>query len=242
MILERFAIRRGSGGAGAHRGGDGAVRRIRFLEPMQASILSNRRRVAPRGIEGGGDAKAGVNRVVRGGRPRGDIDGHRFGEHGGGRRVRDRDAGGRGLWERMMSFSRNGEGDRDHARWWPATRAGLRRPGDAYAFEVALYVRGRSVMSHYLPLIGILLLVLGFALRLNPMLVATAAVLASGMLGGMELDAGHLRVRQGVQRQPDHRHRLDHPAGDRPAGTLRPAGARARLIASLEERDGRPGC
>jgi uncharacterized membrane protein len=42
-------------------------------------------------------------------------------------------------------------------------------------------------MSHYLPLIGILLLILGFALRLNPMLVATAAVLASGMLGGMEL-------------------------------------------------------
>jgi uncharacterized membrane protein len=42
-------------------------------------------------------------------------------------------------------------------------------------------------MSHYLPLIGILLLLLGFALRLNPMLVATAAVLASGLLGGMEL-------------------------------------------------------
>ncbi|HEV7661312.1 MAG TPA: DUF969 family protein [Allosphingosinicella sp.] len=43
-------------------------------------------------------------------------------------------------------------------------------------------------MSHYLPLIGILLLLLGFALRLNPMLVATAAVLASGMLGGMALE------------------------------------------------------
>jgi 5-oxoprolinase (ATP-hydrolysing) len=65
VILERFAIRHGSGGDGAHRGGDGAVRRIRFLEPMQASILSNRRRVAPRGIKGGGDATAGVNRVVR---------------------------------------------------------------------------------------------------------------------------------------------------------------------------------
>jgi uncharacterized membrane protein len=42
-------------------------------------------------------------------------------------------------------------------------------------------------MSHYLPLIGILILVLGFALRLNPMLVATAAVLTSGLLGGMTL-------------------------------------------------------
>jgi 5-oxoprolinase (ATP-hydrolysing) len=65
VILERFAIRRGSGGAGAHQGGDGAERHIRFLEPMQASILSNRRRVPPRGIEGGDDAKAGVNKVVR---------------------------------------------------------------------------------------------------------------------------------------------------------------------------------
>src|ERR1043165_414862 len=42
-------------------------------------------------------------------------------------------------------------------------------------------------MHHYLPLIGILVLILGFALRLNPMLVATAAVLASGMLSGMPL-------------------------------------------------------
>ena len=42
-------------------------------------------------------------------------------------------------------------------------------------------------MQHYLPLLGILLLILGFELRLNPMLVATAAVLASGMLGGMGL-------------------------------------------------------
>jgi 5-oxoprolinase (ATP-hydrolysing) len=65
VILERFAIRRGSGGDGAQKGGDGVVRKIRFREPMQAAILSNRRRVAPRGIEGGGDAKAGVNKVVR---------------------------------------------------------------------------------------------------------------------------------------------------------------------------------
>jgi 5-oxoprolinase (ATP-hydrolysing) len=65
VILERFAIRRGSGGQGVHRGGDGVERVIRFREAMQAGILSNRRRVAPRGIEGGGDALAGVNRVLR---------------------------------------------------------------------------------------------------------------------------------------------------------------------------------
>jgi 5-oxoprolinase (ATP-hydrolysing) len=65
VVLERFAIRRGSGGAGAHRGGDGVIRKIRFLEPMHAAILSNRRRVPPRGVAGGGDAAAGVNRVLR---------------------------------------------------------------------------------------------------------------------------------------------------------------------------------
>ncbi|WP_284734469.1 hydantoinase B/oxoprolinase family protein [Sphingosinicella terrae] len=63
--LERFAIRRGSGGIGAHRGGDGIERHIRFLAPMTAGILSNRRRVAPRGLAGGGDALPGINRVVR---------------------------------------------------------------------------------------------------------------------------------------------------------------------------------
>ena len=63
--LERFAVRRGSGGEGAHRGGDGVERDIRFLEPMDAGILSNRRRIPPRGIEGGGDAKPGVNSIVR---------------------------------------------------------------------------------------------------------------------------------------------------------------------------------
>jgi 5-oxoprolinase (ATP-hydrolysing) len=65
VIVERFGVRRGSGGAGAHKGGDGAVRRIRFREPMQAAILSNRRAVAPFGLDGGGDGAPGVNRVER---------------------------------------------------------------------------------------------------------------------------------------------------------------------------------
>ncbi|HEX8216814.1 MAG TPA: hydantoinase B/oxoprolinase family protein, partial [Allosphingosinicella sp.] len=65
VLVERFAIRRGSGGEGRHQGGDGVERRIRFLTPMRANILSNRRRVAPRGIEGGSDAAPGLNRVIR---------------------------------------------------------------------------------------------------------------------------------------------------------------------------------
>ena len=65
VLLESFAIRHGSGGAGEWRGGDGAVRRVRFLEPMQAGILANRRRTAPFGLAGGGDAAPGINRVER---------------------------------------------------------------------------------------------------------------------------------------------------------------------------------
>jgi len=63
--LESYEIRRGSGGAGHWHGGDGGVRRIRFLEPMTASILSNARTVAPFGVAGGLPGAVGINRVVR---------------------------------------------------------------------------------------------------------------------------------------------------------------------------------
>ena len=63
--LDEFAIRHGSGGEGAHNGGDGVVRAVSFLEPMRANILANRRRVAPKGINGGGDAQPGRNWVDR---------------------------------------------------------------------------------------------------------------------------------------------------------------------------------
>jgi 5-oxoprolinase (ATP-hydrolysing) len=63
--LDEFAIRRGSGGKGAHHGGDGVVRRLTFLEPMRANILANRRLVPPRGLAGGGDALPGRNWVER---------------------------------------------------------------------------------------------------------------------------------------------------------------------------------
>ncbi|MGV9354285.1 hydantoinase B/oxoprolinase family protein [Streptomyces misionensis] len=63
--LEEFAVRRGSGGAGTWRGGDGAVRRIRFLEPMTVSTLSQHRRVPPYGMAGGAPGALGANRVER---------------------------------------------------------------------------------------------------------------------------------------------------------------------------------
>ncbi len=63
--LDAFAIRRGSGGAGRHRGGDGAERRIRFLEPMTAVMLANHRRIAPFGVDGGAPGAVGRNWVER---------------------------------------------------------------------------------------------------------------------------------------------------------------------------------
>ncbi|SDO62588.1 5-oxoprolinase (ATP-hydrolysing) [Streptomyces sp. cf386] len=63
--LDEFAVRRGSGGAGQWRGGDGAVRRIRFQEPMTVSTLSQHRRVPPYGMAGGEPGALGANRVER---------------------------------------------------------------------------------------------------------------------------------------------------------------------------------
>ena len=65
--VEEFAVRRGSGGAGAHRGGDGVVRRLRFLEPLTAAIVSSGRRVAPYGLAGGLPGLCGRNAVERAG-------------------------------------------------------------------------------------------------------------------------------------------------------------------------------
>jgi 5-oxoprolinase (ATP-hydrolysing) len=64
--LESYRIRAGSGGAGRWRGGDGGVRRVRFLERMTASILSNGRIVPAFGMHGGAPGAPGVNRVERG--------------------------------------------------------------------------------------------------------------------------------------------------------------------------------
>lgn len=65
VLLESFAINRGSGGAGRWHGGDGTVRRIRFLEPMTAAILSNMRTTPPPGLAGGEPGQCGQQWVAR---------------------------------------------------------------------------------------------------------------------------------------------------------------------------------
>jgi 5-oxoprolinase (ATP-hydrolysing) len=62
--VEAFGIRKGSGGVGANAGGDGAVRRVRFLAPMEAALLSSRREHAPQGLAGGGAALPGRQRLI----------------------------------------------------------------------------------------------------------------------------------------------------------------------------------
>jgi 5-oxoprolinase (ATP-hydrolysing) len=65
VLVESFEIRTGSGGKGRWHGGEGVTRRIRFLEPMTASILSNRRKIVPFGLNGGAAAAPGRNYIER---------------------------------------------------------------------------------------------------------------------------------------------------------------------------------
>jgi N-methylhydantoinase B/oxoprolinase/acetone carboxylase alpha subunit len=65
VLLESFSIRPNSGGKGKYRGGNGTIRKIRFLEAMTAGILSSRRKIAPFGLNGGEDGAVGRNYLLR---------------------------------------------------------------------------------------------------------------------------------------------------------------------------------
>lgn len=65
--LRQFAIRRGSGGEGRWRGGDGVVRDFEFLQPLTVSLLTQHRVEAPFGLQGGSSAQKGRQRLMRGG-------------------------------------------------------------------------------------------------------------------------------------------------------------------------------
>ncbi|CAN6454240.1 unnamed protein product [Victoria cruziana] len=65
VLLHRFGLRKGSGGAGQFRGGDGVIREIEFRRPVVVSILSERRVHAPRGLRGGKNGARGINYLIR---------------------------------------------------------------------------------------------------------------------------------------------------------------------------------
>ncbi|CAB4424914.1 unnamed protein product [Rhizophagus irregularis] len=65
ILLREFSLRKGSGGAGLHKGGDGVIRELEFREPLQVSILSERRVHHPYGLKGGKDGSKGLNLWIR---------------------------------------------------------------------------------------------------------------------------------------------------------------------------------
>jgi len=68
--VTEYRIRRGSGGRGRYRGGDGLIREVECIAEANVSLLTERRKLAPWGLGGGGDGQPGVNYIVRGGRRR----------------------------------------------------------------------------------------------------------------------------------------------------------------------------
>lgn len=69
LRVRRYSVRRGSGGRGAHAGGDGVVRELEFLTPAHVTIISERRGTRPYGLNGGGDGEPGRNLLHRDGAP-----------------------------------------------------------------------------------------------------------------------------------------------------------------------------
>ena len=67
LRVRRYAIRRGSGGVGLHRGGEGLIREIEFLAPVSATLLTDRRDTRPYGLRGGGSGTPGENVLIRDG-------------------------------------------------------------------------------------------------------------------------------------------------------------------------------
>jgi 5-oxoprolinase (ATP-hydrolysing) len=65
VLVREFSIRRGSGGRGGRRGGDGTIRRLEFRAPLACALLSNRRRVPPFGLQGGAAGAPGEGHVLR---------------------------------------------------------------------------------------------------------------------------------------------------------------------------------
>jgi 5-oxoprolinase (ATP-hydrolysing) len=94
--LVEFSIRRGSGGVGKHRGGDGLVREFEFLRPLTVSLITSRRTTAPYGASGGGAGLSGRNRLIQSGKPPIDLPAATTIEVGVGDRLRIETPGGGG--------------------------------------------------------------------------------------------------------------------------------------------------
>jgi N-methylhydantoinase B len=70
LRIESYRVRKGSGGSGRQRGGDGIVREFRFLAPAEVTLIADRRERGPWGLAGGAPGKPGRDQLVRGGKTR----------------------------------------------------------------------------------------------------------------------------------------------------------------------------
>ena len=142
VVLRAFHLRTGSGGTGAHPGGEGVVREIEFLRPQTMSILSERRVLRPFGLEGGGPGAPGLNLLIRADGRTLSLGGKATVAVGGGDRLRLLTPGGGG-WGATAGEGGNGEGQ-------PAARAAaagtatppapdhpIRAAGSVHAFKAA---------------------------------------------------------------------------------------------------------
>ena len=140
--LDSYSLRKGSGGAGRWHGGDGGVRRVRFLEPMTASILSNGRHHGAFGLAGGSAGRPGINRVERAdGRSRG-AGPHRLDRDGAGGCVCDRNPGRRRLGHARVRGGDSGppEASLVHSGFFTATRVSARvSPAGRRTFSCRLW-------------------------------------------------------------------------------------------------------
>ena len=107
VLVEEFAIRRGSGGDGAHKGGDGVIRRIQFREAMTAGILSTRRQTDPFGLDGGVAGARGANSVTRASGARETLNGCDETEVGPGDSITIETPGGGGFGRLSTGTDRN---------------------------------------------------------------------------------------------------------------------------------------
>ena len=146
--VEAFGVRKGSGGDGAHPGGDGAIRRIRFLEATEAALLSTRREHRPQGLDGGVAALAGRQRLIAASGAVKDLPGCFSLQLAARRRHRDRNPRGR----RVRPCGRAEALDKDALEHVSGCPHGAVDPGRrAATSEPPSPMRGRSSLSRREP-------------------------------------------------------------------------------------------
>ena len=147
LRVAELSVRRGSGGAGRHRGGDGIVRELEALSPMSYTLITERRRHAPRGRDGGADGEPGRN--LLNGEP---LASKAAGELAPRRPAADRDAGGRRLRPRQgtaRGVGQVGQRPRTVVLWFrTAEPTGHRcRRGSSYVLSGSAFRQSRNASS-----------------------------------------------------------------------------------------------